>query len=93
MLLTSTTFDGRRVRLAERVSHEGSNVVTILMGNNGCGKSRLFQVICSTFINHFHFNDIRHNLRDVENLISDFEEVSYIIDNDLYLIAKEKRTF
>ncbi|TOB29611.1 hypothetical protein CGK09_02620 [Vibrio parahaemolyticus] len=93
MLLTSTTFDGRRVRLAERVSHEGSNVVTILMGSNGCGKSRLFQVICSTFINPFHFNDIRHNLRDVENLISDFEEVSYIIDNDLYLIAREKRTF
>ncbi|HHG3402433.1 TPA: AAA family ATPase [Vibrio parahaemolyticus] len=92
MLLTSITVDERKITLADRSSSEETNVVSVMIGSNGCGKSRLFQAVCSSFIKSSHTpQGIRHHeLHDVENLLDDFDDVSYVIDGNMHLIRKEK---
>lgn len=91
VLLTSITVDGRKVKLAESYNSSGSNVVTVLMGSNGCGKSRLFQAVCSSFIKSFEPNGFLYNFREIDNLLNEFDDVSYIVDDHSYFISKEKR--
>ncbi|MFW1331904.1 hypothetical protein ACEV9E_24870, partial [Vibrio parahaemolyticus] len=67
-----------------------SNVVSVMIGSNGCGKSRLFQSVCSSFIKSYEPNAIHYELREVENLLDDFDDVSYVIDESPYLIRREK---
>jgi len=85
MLLKNVTSLGKSINLADKQAHEDSNVVTILMGNNGSGKSRLFQTICSAFI-RVPQNDMNaYNLTDIINLsdLEQFDCLSYTQDGDL----------
>lgn len=95
MLITNVTLRGKPIALAENSNHNSSNVVTVLMGSNGCGKSRVFQAICTAFIRSSQSSRITFDDRDIENLIIDdsFDSVSYSIDDDSHLICVEKRTF
>ncbi|MFH4602684.1 hypothetical protein [Vibrio diabolicus] len=90
MLLTSITVDGRKITLAAEGNSKKSNVVSVMIGSNGCGKSRLFQSVCSSFIKSYEPNAIHYELREVENLLDDFDDVSYVIDESSYLIRREK---
>lgn len=95
MLLNNVTLQGKSIDLADARDHEGANVVTILMGNNGSGKSRLFQTICSTFIQAPRQNMMEHYLRDVVNL-SDLEQLdslSYMQDGDFNSLSRFKEPF
>jgi predicted ATPase len=95
MLLYNVTLLGKTIDLANAQEHEGSNVVTIVMGNNGSGKSRLFQAICSAFIVVARQNKTTHYFSDVVNL-SDLEQLdslSYIQDNDINSLSRFKEPF
>lgn len=85
MLLTNVTSLGKSVNLADKQAHEDSNVVTILMGNNSSGKSRIFQTICSAFIRTSHNDMNAYNLKNIINLsdIELFDSLSYTQDGDL----------
>lgn len=95
MLLYNVTLLGRTIDLAKAQEHEGSNVVTIVMGNNGSGKSRLFQVICSAFIEVARQNKTNHYFRDVVNLsdLKQLDSLSYIQDNDINSLSRFKEPF
>lgn len=89
MLLKNITFLTKSVNLANDRTQDGSNVITILTGNNSSGKSRIFQTICSTFI-HFETNDrSAYNLKDVTNLsnLEQFDNLSYNQGDDYYSIS------
>ncbi|MEY0278582.1 AAA family ATPase [Providencia rettgeri] len=90
MLLKNITFLGKSINLADDQSHENSNVITILMGNNGSGKSRIFQTICSAFIHVLHNDMIRYNLKDIINHsdLDEFDSLSYKQDGDLHSISR-----
>lgn len=90
MLLKNITFLGKSINLADDQSHENSNVITILMGNNGSGKSRIFQTICSAFIHVLHNDMIRYNLKDIINHsdLDEFDSLSYKKDGDLHSISR-----
>jgi predicted ATPase len=95
MLLYNVTLLGKTIDLAKPQEHDGSNVVTIVMGNNGSGKSRLFQVICSAFIKVARHNMTTHFFSDVVNL-SDLEQLdslSYIQDSDINSLSRFKEPF
>lgn len=90
MLLKNITFLGKSINLADDQSHDSSNVITILMGNNGSGKSRIFQTICSAFIHVLHNDMITYNLKDMINHsdLDEFISLSYKKDGDLYSISR-----
>ncbi len=95
MLLYNVTLLGKTIDLAKPQEHDGSNVVTIVMGNNGSGKSRLFQVICSAFIKVARHNMTTHFFSDVVNL-SDLEQLdslSYVQDSDINSLSRFKEPF
>lgn len=85
MLLNNVTLLGKSIDLADEQVHEDSNVVTILMGSNGSGKSRIFQTICSAFIRVPQNDMMAYHLTDVVNLsdLEQFESLSYTQDGDL----------
>ncbi|TOE23387.1 hypothetical protein CGJ47_15095 [Vibrio parahaemolyticus] len=95
MLLNSVTLLGRTIDLADVQENEDSNVVTIVMGNNGSGKSRLFQTICSAFIQTPRQGYMEHHLREVVNL-SDLEQLdslSYMQGGDFNSLYRSKEPF
>ncbi|HIF5530521.1 TPA: AAA family ATPase [Vibrio parahaemolyticus] len=95
MLLNNVTLQGRSVDLADARDHKGANVVTLLMGNNGSGKSRLFQTICSAFIQVPRQNMMNHYLRDVVNLsnLEQLDSLSYMQDGDFNLLSHCREPF
>lgn len=96
MLLSNITLQGKSIDFADVRDHEGANVITILMGNNGTGKSRIFQAICSTFIKASRQNSRdQHYLNSIVN-ISDLEQLdslSYIKDGDFNAFSNFKKPF
>lgn len=90
MLLKNISFLGKSINLADDQSHEDSNVITILMGNNGSGKSRIFQTICSAFIHVLHNDIITYNLKNITNHshLDGFGSLSYKKDGDLYSLSR-----
>lgn len=92
MLLKNVTLLGKTINLAEKKSHEDSNVVTILMGSNGSGKSRIFQAICSAFIRAPYDDTMVHHLTDIINLsdLEQFDSLSYTQDGDLNLLCRSR---
>lgn len=96
MLLESVTLKGRKVCLAKQNKvTKGSNAVTVIMGNNGCGKSNLFQNICFSFIKSKHKTDFYYDLNNFSNVPreDEFEELNFINNNDSFLISKQKQPF
>ncbi|PTP02623.1 hypothetical protein CWN85_08505 [Vibrio splendidus] len=89
MLLNNVTLQGKSVDLAEERDHEGANVITLLMGSNGSGKSNLFQTICSAFIKIPRQNMMNHGLRTVVNLsnLEQLDSLSYIQDDDYSFLS------
>lgn len=95
MLLNNVTLQGKSIDLADARDHDDANVVTILMGNNGSGKSRLFQTICSTFIQAPRQNMMGHYLRDVVNFstLEELDSLSYFKDGELNSLSRFKEPF
>lgn len=95
MLLRNITVLGKSINLAEQPINDDSNVVTILMGSNGSGKSRIFQAISSSFIRAHHESMITHHLNEIVNTsdLEQFESLSYTYDGDLYSIFSNRETF
>ncbi|AYW54133.1 AAA family ATPase [Raoultella ornithinolytica] len=91
MLLKNVNFSGKSIDLAKNRTHEDSNVITILMGGNSSGKSRIFQTICSAFIRAYYGHaENLHNLRYVTNLsdIEQFDSISYLQNSDLTSLCR-----
>ncbi|HAT2179297.1 AAA family ATPase [Raoultella planticola] len=91
MLLKNVTFSGKSIDLAKNRTHEDSNVITILMGGNSSGKSRIFQTICSAFIRTAYRRvDSLHELRYISNLsdIEQFDSISYMQDNEITSLCR-----
>ncbi|MEK2129237.1 ATP-binding protein [Vibrio parahaemolyticus] len=89
MLLNNVTLQGKSIDLADARDHEGANVITLLMGLNGSGKSHLFQTICSAFIKIPRQNMFNQGLMAVVNL-SDLEQLdslSYIQGGDFSTLS------
>ncbi|CAK2014842.1 ATP-binding protein [Vibrio crassostreae] len=95
MLLSNVTLQGKSIDLAEARDHENENVVTILMGNNGSGKSRLFQTICSAFIQAPRQNMVGNYLRDVVNFstLKELDSLSYFKDGDFNSLSRFTEPF
>lgn len=95
MLLNNVTLLGKSIDLTDKQAHEDSNVVTIMMGSNGSGKSRIFQAICSAFIYASHNDIMPNHYTDVTNLsdLEGFDSLSYIQDGDLNLFSRNKLPF
>lgn len=96
MLLKNVTLQGRAVDFAVEQNTDGANVITILMGNNGSGKSSLFQTICSTFIQAPKRDGMwDHNLRDISNLdnLNHLDALTYQKSGDLHSIFHSNETF
>lgn len=95
MLLKNVTLQGRTIELAYVEDHKGANVVTIVMGNNGSGKSRLFQTICSAFIQVPRPNMMSYELRDLVNLsdLVQLDSLSYMQGGDLNSLIRIKEPF
>ncbi|MGR5486363.1 AAA family ATPase [Vibrio alfacsensis] len=95
MLLNNVTLQGKSIDLTDARDHDDANVVTILMGNNGSGKSRLFQTICSTFIQAPRQNMMGNYLRDVVNFsnLEDFDSLSYFKDGEINFLSRFKEPF
>lgn len=94
MLLNNVTFQGKSIELTDQQDHGNANVITILMGNNGSGKSRLFQAICSTFIQLPRQDTIIHYLNDIENISEqeDLVSLSYFQNGQSNLIKNNNET-
>ena len=95
MLLSNVTLHGRTIELAYAEEHKGANVVTIVMGNNGSGKSRLFQTICSAFIQISRPDMMMYELRDLVNLsdLGQLDSLSYMQNGDLNSLTRIKEPF
>lgn len=95
MLLKNVTLQGRTIELAYVEDHKGANVVTIVMGNNGSGKSRLFQTICSAFIQFPRQNMMSYELSDLVNLsdLVQLDSLSYMQGGDLNSLVRIKEPF
>ena len=96
MLLESVTLKGRKVCLAKQNKvTKGSNAVTVIMGNNGCGKSNLFQNICFSFIKSKHKTDFYYDLNNFSNVPreDEFEELNFINNNDSVLKLKKNHCY
>ncbi|ENO7549126.1 ATP-binding protein [Klebsiella quasipneumoniae] len=99
MLLKNVTFLTKSINLANDRTQDGSNVITILTGNNSSGKSRILQTICSTFI-HYCTNSIDYySLKDITNLsyLEQLDNLTYTEGDDFYSLSIDtspvKQTF
>lgn len=91
MRVTEVEFGGKTVQLISEYPNESSNVVTLLMGDNGSGKSRLFQVICSSFLySSFGLQSDQFIKRSADNILSidEIGKISYCIDENEYEICR-----
>lgn len=95
MLLRNITVLGKSINLAEQPINDNSNIVTILMGSNGSGKSRIFQAISSAFILAHQESMIPHHLNETVNTseLGQFESLSYTYDGDLYSLSSNRSTY
>lgn len=89
MILRNVTLQGKSIDFANGRDHEDNNVITILSGNNGSGKSRLLQVICSTFITVSLKSRPRCFFTNIDNFsrLDQLENLSYTIDGVYFSIS------
>jgi predicted ATPase len=50
MQILNVSFDGRMIELSKDCDEIEDNIFTVIVGKNGSGKSRLFQLICNIYI-------------------------------------------
>jgi predicted ATPase len=57
MQILNVSFDGRIIELSKDCDEIEKNIFTVIVGKNGSGKSRLFQLLCNLYIeNNSNFN-------------------------------------
>lgn len=95
MLLESVQLKGKIIPLAKPKVTKGANVVTVIMGNNGSGKSYLFQNICFAFIKAHYKNNFQYELNNFSNIPKENElnELAYLNNGISYSISKQVQPF
>ncbi|MGS0536284.1 ATP-binding cassette domain-containing protein [Pseudoalteromonas sp. SaAl2] len=95
MLLKSVQLKGRTIPLAKPGVTKGANAVTVIMGNNGSGKSYLFQNICFAFIKVSYKNNFRYELNNFSNIPKkeELDDITYLSNDISYSISKPVHPF
>ncbi|NIZ06473.1 AAA family ATPase [Pseudoalteromonas sp. HF66] len=90
MILTSVDFNGKHIELAKK-TNLNSNIITVLMGNNGVGKSRLIQLVCSTFIflERYRGKFVKDNFITNLSFLNYEESISYSINDSEYKCSNQ----
>lgn len=95
MLLTRVALGNKLVNLTLNSQKGTSNVVTVFMGDNGSGKSRLFQAVCSGFLISSQTKHSYIRSSDIDNLVevSAINEINYNLGNIEYSIRAKNDSY
>lgn len=94
MIISELTFDNKKILLCGNLSNRESNVFTLIVGRNGCGKSVLFKKICQISIRSILNNNSLYGFDSGEN--SNWNEngsMTYIFANTTNKIEVKQAEF